>query len=576
LTREKEKERKKRKNLETMTSNHETKTTPNLSASVLSSRLIHQCRLLLAEINVFQNAVVSRFRKQQQQQHLVELRILKTNIATELKVLEKLADDAKALVEERHARRKQEGGDDNDDDADLEMKESRIVHTLRSSNLPFHVAVWTIAKQHCEGVVAFSKRFYWDRQNQQSEMSDNEDKQTKASGRDKRKSVFVDIVYGNGEDWLKVLTLSESRLLFEMAEKGWEMDEEDDEDADIQNRTILQNGSKGVAFGESSEDEFEDDDEDQLELIKMAADMTKAARATRVSYKNPRVRIIAPRLEEGKIPEIDRILRTVRSYGVAIECGTRIPHVFEDETDDERDPDSITEYDLPLATMLPNPFKEFTDTINVDCTLLLAVVSDLSHKRHIPPSSKYHRAILKQIEVENELPLLPAELWPAMVNRKLVCSQEAVKRMKEIVDTIGTESERMRAAIFLGEGEMEGLETDTLLGKFQQFSDHPVPSQLQIPIKVVDSHAEIDAALQQNKFPPIFNKVTELLTDINRSVFLYGWARDIVTITSNRTVVKQIENTIERNRQDDKTQGPKTWVCDTARSLIGKDKNRKA
>ncbi|OKL60795.1 hypothetical protein UA08_03529 [Talaromyces atroroseus] len=563
------------------TRNDEAETPAKLSAPALSSRLIHQCRLLLAEIDVFQNAVASRFRKHQQQQHLVELRLLRSSVATELKILERLSGDANALMEERHAKR-QKGEDDDDDD--FEMKEGRILHTLRSSNLSFHVAVWTIAKQYCEGVVAFSKRFYGvghgQQQQQDDEMSDKEGKHNKAVSKDKRKGVFVDIVYRNGEEWLKVLTLSESRLLFEMAEKGWGMDDEyddyDDGDLqDIQKRTILQNSSKMVPTGGYLEDDFEDDD-DQLEMIKMAADMIKVARATRVRYKNPRVRIIAPRLEEGKIPEVDRILNIVRGYGVAIECGTKVPDVFNEETNDQRDPHSITESDLPISTMLPNPFKEFTDTINVDCTLLLAVVSELSHKRHITPSPKYHRAILRQIEVENELPLLPAELWPAMTNRKLVCTEEAVTRMKEIVGTIGTESEKLRTAIFLGEGDMEGLETDTLLSKFQQLSDHPIPNQLQIPIQVVDAHAEIDAALQQNKFPPVFHKVTEFLTDINRSVFLYGWATGIVTITSNNTVVRQIENTIERNRgDDDAMEGPKTWVCDTARSLIGKEKNRK-
>jgi hypothetical protein len=550
--------------------------TTTVSATILCTRLIHHCRLLLAELDIFQNAIASRFRRHQQQQHLVEMRLLRSNITSELKTLERLDADTKALIAERAEKekhRQQQDGYD-DDDADLEMREGRIIHTLRSSNLSFLTAVWTIAKERCPGVVSFSKRFYWDK-DANKPVDGKEDKQAKPPNKDKKKSAFVDIVYGNGEDWMKVSSINESRLLFEMAEKGWELDsDEEDESASLQNVQLDQAGQKKeipIDHGEGGEDA------DQLELITMAFDMIKAARATRVRYKNPRVHIIAPKLEEGKVPEIDRVLNIIRSHGVTIECGIQIRDIFsDDEAYDTRDPNSITEDDLPLSNMLPNPFERFTDVINVDCTLLLALASDLSHLKNIVPSPIFHRAIIRQIEVEDELPLLTTELWPAMVGRQLVCTQEAIKRMKEIVSTIGTETERRRTAILLGEGDMEGLDKDTLLRELQNVSDHSIPDQLKLPISVVDAHAQIDAAMKQKKFPPIIDKIAEILTDINHSVFLYGWAGDIVTISSNKTVVKQIESTIEDNRGDDDTlEGPKIWICDTARSLIGKEKNRK-
>ncbi|EED22108.1 conserved hypothetical protein [Talaromyces stipitatus ATCC 10500] len=535
--------------------------TTRISATTLSSRLIHHCRFLLAEIDIFQNAIASRFRRHQQQQHLVEMRLLRSNVASELRTLERLAADTQALVNERAKK------GDNDDDADLEMREGRIIHTLRSSNLSFLTAVWTIAKERCSGVVAFSKRFYWDK-DENKVVDGKEDRQAKPPNKDKKKSAFVDIVYGNGEDWLKVSTVNQSRLLFEMAEKGWEMDSDEEEDEASSTRN---DQGKELPINQDEEDE------DQLELITMALDMIRASRATRVRYRNPRVHIMAPKLEEGKVPEIDRVLNTIRSYGVTIECKIQIRDIFtEDKIYETCDPNSITENDLPLSTMLPNPFEKFTHVINVDCTLLLALVSDLSHVQNIEPSPNFHRAIIRQIEVEDELPLLTTELWPAVVGRQLVCTQEAAKRMKEIVYTIGTETERKRTAILLGEGDMEGLDKDTLLGELRKLSDHSVPEKLILPMKVVDAHAEIGAAMKQNKFPPVISKVTEILTDINYSVFLYGWASDIVTISSNKTVVRQIEATIEDNRGYDNTlEGPKIWICDTARSLIGKEKHRK-
>jgi hypothetical protein len=470
--------------------------------------------------------------------------------------------------------------------SNLDPYEGRLLHALRSSNLPFYVAVWTIAKEHCKGVVAFSKRFYCDSHTTQHNQEPLHKQKAeyvstvkeKHSNRDKRKSVFVDIVCDDGEEWVKVSTITENRLLFEIAEKGWDRDDDEDlevsegEDTDPkkpytrQKRTILRN----------SDTDDEDQNDDQIELIRLASDMTKAAHATRVRYRHPRVRLILPKLVEGKIPEIDHILKDIRSYGITLECGTKIPDVINDEMDGNRDPGSVVPEDLPLSKLLPNPFVTFTATINVDCTLLLAIVSDLSNIRHIPPSPNHHRAIVRQIEVEEEQPLLPAELWPAMIGRQLVCTQEAVKRMREIVDTIGTETEKKRAAIVLGDPVVQGLEKKELLRQFQQLSDHEVPDEWLIPLKVVDAQTEINAGWQQNKFPTVAHKVTEILSEINRSVFLYGWVKGVVTITSNRTVVKLIENMIEENRDgDDDLEGPPVWVCDTARSLVGKEKSRK-
>jgi hypothetical protein len=75
---------------------------------------------------------------------------------------------------------------------------------------------------------------------------------------------------------------------------------------------------------------------------------------------------------------------------------------------------------------------------------------------------------------------------------------------------------------------------------------------------------------------PVSRKVAKILSDINYSVFMYGWSTAVTTISSNRTVVKQIETTIEEHRNgDERLEGPPVWVCDTARSLAGKDKDRK-
>lgn len=528
------------------------------------------------------------------------MRQLRSNVFSELRTLERLAADAAAAAA---AAAKTYGGDDGAaaDAADVAESERRLLHALRSSNLPFYVAVWTVAKKRCMGVVAFGKRFYWDDDHHHHhhdehnvvddkeecgmKSKDNEDEDaisippTTATGKkkrpskDKRKSVFVDIVADNGEEWVKVSTISENRLLFEMAEKGWDRDDESDDDALVSGGEDAEEERQRYDRKKKSLHSTDTDEEDQIELVKLASDMAKAARAVRVRYRHPRIRFVMPKIVEGSIPEIDAVLNDIRSYGVTVECGTHVPDVLNDELDGSRDPSSVTPEDLPLSTLLPNPYEKFTPTLNVDCTLLLALVSDVSHIRHIAPSPSHHRAIRRQIELEEEQPLVPSELWPAMVGRHLICTEEAAKRMREIVDIIGTDTEKERTAILMGD---RGSDTLDLLQRFQRLSDHEIPREWLIPIKVVNAQPDINAGLQDGKLPPVAHKVTAALSVINRSVFLYGWVKGIVTVTSNRTVVKQIENIIEENRGgDDALQGPQVWVCDTARSLVGKEKNRR-
>ncbi|PWY67163.1 hypothetical protein BO70DRAFT_382974 [Aspergillus heteromorphus CBS 117.55] len=498
------------------------------TSQTLATSLVARCRSLLADLGAFQALLAQTQRNPQ----IVEVRSLRSNALSELRTLERLDAQVRAV-------------NDNDNDNEDSL---RLLHALRSSNLPFYEAVWAIARNSCRGLVMFGKRFYW------GGGGGEDGAEGKRSARDKRKSVFVDIVAADGEEWVKVSTVSQTRLLFEMAKKGWEGDDSDS-DGEGEARTVLRNFD-----GDEDED---DDDDDQIELIKLAGDLRKAADATRVRYRHPRLRFMIPKIEEGTSVEIDGLLKIIRGYGITVVCGENAYG----GTDAQRD----------LSHLLPQPFKRFTPTLNVDCTLLLAVVSDLSHRKDITQSPIHHRAINRQIEVEHDRPLLPTELWPAMVGHELVCTEEAARRMKEIVTIIGTETENLRMKILMGDAPFAECSTEDLLRKYQELSDYEMPSQWKLPVKAVEAHSVIASARDNGKLPPLCRKVEDILSDINYSVFLYGWAAEVATISSNRTVVKEIEAMVEKHRDgDEDLEGPLIWVCDTARSLIGKEKGRKS
>jgi hypothetical protein len=579
-------------------------------SQILAVSLLRTCHDLLSEITLLQTHL-SQLRKPS----LVEVRAFKSVVQSELKSLEKHAQsDAEQQLQQQPAGKlkgdtrednvrrgnpadgSEEEGDDDDESSQLTPAEGRLLHALRSSNLPFYATVWSVSKTMCTHVVGYAKRFHWYEVKGRNRIrgggttgeddmgpleSDFQSLQTSAdagkefrTGR-KKKSCLVDIVADNGEEWVKVSTITPTRLLFELAKLGWEAgwnpktgQRDDEEYSDDDYNTRLQHSD---SEGEDS------DDDDRIELVKLASDMKKAAALVRIRYKHPRIRIVLPKIAEGQIPELDRIIQEIRNTGATVQCCGAPASSAAGETNHEIPSRPITPVPVEsvLSSLLPVQCPHRTETLNIDCTLLLALVSDLSHFRTIEHSPAHHRAITRQIELEAEQPLVPSELWPAMGDKALVCTQEASLRMKDIVDLIGTETEKARTALLMGERGSKA-DRDALISQFQALSDHNVPADWNIPIQVVDAHAEIARGWDSGRLPGLARKIAANLSDINTSVFLYGWASGHLTLSSNRTVVKQIDGWIEEYRDgDEDIVGPGLWVCDTARSLIGKEANRR-
>jgi len=142
--------------------------------------------------------------------------------------------------------------------------------------------------------------------------------------------------------------------------------------------------------------------------------------------------------------------------------------------------------------------------------------------------------------------------------------------MQEIASVVGTETERRRTALLLNLDGSSKLTQDERRAEFQKLSDYTLPTDWNIPIEVVD----VDIAGLKSGLPPAVHKICESLSDINKSVFLHGWASGRTTLSSNRAVSKEIEYTIEENRTSDEDSGPDIWLC-SSRSLVGKEKERR-
>lgn len=407
-------------------------------------------------------------------------------------------------------------------------------HIVRSSNMPFLETVWSNAKSS-KGLTALQKRMYYDPLGPANEGAP---KKAVQNGRQRGKqrrlkaaSTVVDVVADGGLSWIKVSLVTNTRLLFDLAKQGWECGASSEED-------------------EEYLDSFPEEDRD-VPILKTAKELASASAAMRIKTRNPRVTLVLPRIIPGVQDEVDRVLDDCRAAGVVVWCAEDMP----------------TALDIKEAqtSMVPDPFSGFTDTLNIDCTILLAIVSEFSHAK-VSKEPWFHKALKRQVEIEDNENLLPSLLYPAMGSRKLFCTKEAAKRMREIVETIGTASEKARTAILMGDDSSTPREQ--LIEEMQQWSAYEVPACWQLPIRVVDQ----DKDGCQVNLPTEAAHVIRDQTEINKSVFLYGWAAQITTITSNRTVVKQLEGELEQYIDLADGVWPKIWLCPTARSLVGREK----
>jgi len=352
------------------------------------------------------------------------------------------------------------------------------------------------------------------------------------SGLDRKKrSAVVDIVCQDGLEFVKVSTILEKRIIWDLTKAGW------------------------VGSDSSEETEQSDDDDEPEGILKQAEGLVKASRDTRVRYRHPTVRLVFTRISRTpRSKEVAQILQKIRNMGITVQTSEDIL-------------DSPPVADV-LDRLAPGSCASLTDVLNLDCTVLLAFVSDLSHGR-VEPQDWHNGMISTQRATEAKNPLLPSKLWPVCESRKLVCTKEAATRMQEIAGIIGTSAEKRRTALLLGLDGTSEMNNDEVLEEFKTLTEYKVPADWRLPVEVVD----VDFAALKSTLPPSVEKVFEALSDMNRSVFLYGWASGFTTLSSNRAVAKSIESIIEENRTSNEV-GPDIWPC-SLRSLVGKEKERR-
>lgn len=475
--------------------------------------LIDRCRTLYDEVETYVAAVEEK-QKLNKVQCPVEYRNLRNDFKHELAFLGKIVAS--------------------------NIPEEKARHYITSSNLRYYEALWGTAKQSF-GLQAFRKYYFWNRHERQAGRSTTQGiSLTKGASKKNRSAALVDIVAEEGREWIRVSTISEKRLLFDIAKLGWCNDSDSDEEM------------PDVQQPENWEDE---DDEDQVDIVKSARELARAARANPICGRQPRVRFVLTRIVSGKMKEIDNIIDKIRATGADVQCVNE---------------SSLT---LPLEHVLPNLLvdrsRALSETLNIDCTVLLALISDISHKP-CEILDWYPSEVRAQIQDEAKEKLLPIHLYPAIGSHPMVCTQEAASQMSLIVHTLATDTEKLRADLLLAQDTRAGRSPAQLVEEWSSLSDHPVPPGFRLPIKIQPSNLSTIIP----RLPAAAAKLATEMSTLNQAIFFHGWAQGLTTLSSNRARARQIETAINEMGLEDGEQGPHIWLCGESRSLIAKTGRR--
>jgi len=445
------------------------------------------------------------------------------------------------------------------DDDDKASFLKRLAFTARSSNVPVLETSWGVIKR-CRRLESLSFRFSRHTGSGPCPVCPK-----RAGGKCLPKGqqaaadvAQVEAVVEGGAEWIRIVGIGERRLLMHMAQGGWDWGEEDGSES----------GSDQGGVGEDEEAE-----ECDVSVAVTVRQLVEAARANRHDYRPPRVHLLLTRITEGSSDEIDRFIRLLRRLG---RCGTG-PAV--EVVVDCANSDFLAVPPPPPAVafqnLLPNELAGLTSTLNLDCTILVALVSDVTHSR-VPPQPWYRGDVARHIADELERgSSLVRLLYPALRGRRLVCAPAAARRFRTIVENIGSPTEVARLAVILGPegGEPTKKSCAALLEELQQLSENPVEPDLRLPIEVVELRGSVDdipGAIAAGHIPAVAGPVLAEMTELNQEIYMLGWAEGWTSVTTNNTLAKLITRQVEEHRTHNDEAGPKIWVYRVLRALATK------
>ncbi|KAK3302688.1 uncharacterized protein B0T15DRAFT_569808 [Chaetomium strumarium] len=371
---------------------------------------------------------------------------------------------------------------------------------------------WAVVRK-CRGLVAINKDF-------------TRSPRLPVPLEDGLKPVAVDAVVDSGTTWLKFIYISSKALEYQVVAEGWASEPEDDEDGE----------AADAVDGGLGHTEFADT-------------VNKIVLAARWNHCQ-QVHLILPGLREGRSEAVDRMIHYIRhnigdgDVSVQVSCAdspflTKPPPPLDDAIIalvKDRDP------------LVGDDYGRRTGTVNLDLSALVALVTDLQHGPIITQFILDHETDSNELVAQQDI--LLSVLYPALRRRKLVCTGLAAAYFRKLIDAISTHSEETRANFILPPSEVtsEPLSAEELRQTLQKWSTVPVPDNLYLPVQIVPDIdlPDVEALIEASKLTPMALGVARDSSPLNRSVYCYGWAHRLTTVTGHRGIERQVRLSLVR------------------------------
>lgn len=420
---------------------------------------------------------------------------------------------------------------------------------VASATIVQHGAVhWDILKR-CRSFLVIDQTFQGsakeDRKKQVSRVvGDGRDKQQLNRTLKEQAKVEVDVVQG-GNEWVDIRWLQADRLARQMTDCGW--------------------GWGDYCLGDAVDpEEWED-----TPLAKQVRRLVAAAKLNRHEYRVPRLRIVFPNLTKGENEDIDVLLDQICRLDPLVEI------IVEDGSGKflQTPPPPLQD---AIRNLLGDEFDGLTDTLNMDHTILVDLISDITHLQLQPQPWQAQTTRLQIEEERKHGGVMVRALYPILQGRTLVCTQEAAEHFHEVLRTVGTATERERGRLLVPfDDDTRNMPVEEIRARFEQLSVHALPHNVQIPMRILAETWTISTVNQEvadGRLPKVALDVAKCgaFKSSKLSIYMYGWATGNVTITSNKEVRGQIRTWVETNRRDDQERGPAIWRIDVTRNLLAK------
>ncbi|KAJ3510965.1 hypothetical protein NM208_g15476 [Fusarium decemcellulare] len=316
-------------------------------------------------------------------------------------------------------------------------------------------------------------------------------------------------------------------------------------------------------------DKVDEDEWEDTPLAKYVRRLVAAARMNRHEYQFPRIRLVLSNLSHGE-EELDIFLYQLEHMDPLVQV------IIEDQNSSFITA-SLPPLDVAIDNLVGDELAPLTSMINLDHTILIDLISDLTHMQ-LEPQPWQSRTTRVQIEEENsyEDGLMARTMYPVLAGRKLLCTREAAIHFHEVLETVGTDTERERGRLLVPwDDEARSMSPDVARKRFQELSVHDLPPSVQVPITVIEESWDMDSitdAVSRGTLPRVAEDVARSsgFKSSKLSIFMYGWAAGLTTVTSNKEVRGQVRTWVEAHRKDDEEVGPQIWRVDVTRNLLAK------